>query len=181
MEQLIPDNQPISPTKSGRSNIWIFWVILLSILLIFFITPIPYYQTEELICKPEQTNCSKPGWHTNSSILQSILASRSAQSEPIMVVKSSPTLAPDPIAGWKTYLDPYNQYSFRYPQTYSLDTTARPYLNRNITWSFENNSFSSCKGDCPFIDSSVKTTLGGRQAMKITGYLGSVGGNVPQS
>ncbi|MEK7499008.1 MAG: hypothetical protein AAB649_00185 [Patescibacteria group bacterium] len=100
---------------------------------------------------------------------------------PAPVVTTSPSPTPDPTANWNIYVDPYRQYSFKYPKTYSLDETARPYLNRNITWSYENISFSDCRGDCPFIKSSEKTSLGGKAATKISGYIGSVGGNIPQS
>ena len=37
-----------------------------------------------------------------------------------------------------------------------------------------------CRGDCPMIESNQPVTIAGRQARLVRGYLGSVGGNVPQ-
>lgn len=131
----ISDNQPIPPAKPGRSNIWILGTIFLGILTIFLVTPIPYYQTEEIICKPGQTNCPKPGWHTNPSILQSILASRSTRSGLVSVIQPTPSPLPDPTANWKTYINSKYNYSVKYPNNWTAKSTepGPPDLQLNST------------------------------------------------
>jgi len=86
----------------------------------------------------------------------------------------------DPTATWKTFTDPDGVFSFKYPETYSIDNThISPYLNRNITWRYNNVSVLDCRGDCPVIDTKKQTTLGGKAATIITGYVGAVGGEIP--
>jgi hypothetical protein len=92
-----------------------------------------------------------------------------------------PTPTPDPTANWKTYTDPNGHFTFKYPTSYSLETETMPYLHRNITWRFNNISALACRGDCPIINTKEQVTLGEKSATKLTGYIGSVGGNIPQT
>lgn len=107
--------------------------------------------------------------------LKNLVASYQTVSSP------APTATNNPVANWSTYTDPNGQFTFKYPSTYTLTTDIVPYLNRNITWRFNNTSLTSCKGDCPVISSKETTTLGGMPATKISGYIGAIGGNIPQN
>ncbi len=101
---------------------------------------------------------------------------------PTPISYSSPSASPTQnlTINWKTYSG--DIYNFKYPENYNLDTNSyvTPYLNGNITWRYNSTSFLSCQGDCPFVESQENTTLGGKPAVKISGYIGSVGGNIPQ-
>ncbi len=85
------------------------------------------------------------------------------------------------ISTWKDYKDDVGNFEFKYPVSYTLDNSRIiPILNRNITWRFNNMSVTECRGDCPVSEKVTHTTISGIQATKIEGYIGEVGGNIPQ-
>jgi hypothetical protein len=100
---------------------------------------------------------------------------------------SSPTTSPvaeaDPTENWKTYKDSQIGFQFKYPSTYTLGKLGEdtPLLNHNIYWDVSRYSYKECRGDCPIVDSTKEITIGDKQATKIYGWVGSVGGNIPQS
>lgn len=57
-----------------------FFVLFLGLILgIIFFSPLPYYQSEQVICKMGQT-CPIPGWHTRKSLFQEIISMLSSSS-----------------------------------------------------------------------------------------------------
>ena len=85
-------------------------------------------------------------------------------------------------SGWKTYTDSVGVFQFKYPQDYLLDLNyVSPYLNRKISWRFENQSYADCRGDCPVVDSIENVTISGQNSTKIKGWTGEIGGNPAQS
>lgn len=99
---------------------------------------------------------------------------------PYVSPTSVQTITIDETENWKTYTDPGDQFSFNYPPNYTLENDGNIYLNRNITWRFSNISSLDCRGDCPIIESKENSVLGGKFANKLSGYIGSIGGNIPQ-
>lgn len=116
---VIQEGQLSSPpallSQNEKSPTKIFILIIVGIFCLLFFLPVPYYQTEELICRPGQT-CPIPGWHLNPSIFQSTIASRSTTSYSAKL-QPTPSLTPisDPTLNWKTYTNTRYQYSVRYP------------------------------------------------------------------
>jgi hypothetical protein len=102
---------------------------------------------------------------------------------PAAVVTPSPT--PDPTANWKTYLAPDGSFSFKYPANYSLGYYAGPatpvLLNNRFDWQISKIPTSLCRGDCALVDSTESAKVGGYQMTKFSGWVGSIGGETPQS
>jgi len=96
--------------------------------------------------------------------------------------QKNPTPTSDPTVNWKTYSDPDGGFSIRYPANWTLgDLGGKPLLNRRINWWFQETSYRSCKGDCPIVTSSKEVLVSDQRAIKIKGWVGEIGGNVPQS
>jgi hypothetical protein len=90
---------------------------------------------------------------------------------------------PDVTANWKTYEDTKNKFSIRYPESYSLESgsaTQTVYINKNIELSISTVSTSDCRGDCPVVESAKDVQIDNISAKKMEGYLGEIGGNIPQ-
>src|SRR3989344_838754 len=107
-----PSSLPVSSTSlSSHTKTITFVAILIGILLLLFITPTPYYQSEEVSCKPGQTNCPRIGWHWNKSLYQSFLGYIQYSSRSQISQVDTPTPTPSPTetpaegdtANWKTY------------------------------------------------------------------------------
>lgn len=97
-----------------------------------------------------------------------------------------PTVTPttNPMVGWKTFVSPDSNFSLKYPSEYELKTLVNLgyVINRNITLPSYPVSITACRGDCPVISSSEEVTLQiGVKAIKVKGYIGSIGGNIPES
>jgi hypothetical protein len=98
----------------------------------------------------------------------------------------TPTPTPTPfviIKEWKTYHNPVYGFSINYPSNYQLTTNEENTfisIGENIYIRITDFDPFECRGDCPIVDSTQSTTLSGLEATKITGYIGSVGGYVPQ-
>jgi hypothetical protein len=84
---------------------------------------------------------------------------------------------------WKTYSNPEYGFSIDYPS--ELEVTSRQdnkslYIGEKINvWVSDINPLD-CRGDCPLVENTESTTLAGLQATKVTGYIGAIGGNIPQ-
>lgn len=98
---------------------------------------------------------------------------------------SSPTPLPYSTANWKTYSDPNKVYEFKYPSNYSLGHYAGDnspiLLNNRIDWGITQHPAGECKGDCPVIINKRDTSINGYQVTVYNGWVGSVGGETPQS
>ncbi|MDP4011036.1 MAG: hypothetical protein Q8P72_02290 [Candidatus Roizmanbacteria bacterium] len=101
---------------------------------------------------------------------------------PIPSQTISPTTKSDELEGWKTYVGA--GFTFKHPSTYSTQNLAdgRVLINNDIILSSKNSSYKDCKGDCPAYE-KIETVLlsDGVQIIKIAGYQGGIGGNIPQS
>lgn len=92
----------------------------------------------------------------------------------------APTTSTD---GWKTYSNSEYGFSINYPSQFEIvpaENTPTLYIGEQIhVWISDVNPLD-CAGDCPFVENIEATTISGIKAMKITGYIGAVGGGVPQ-
>lgn len=106
-------------------------------------------------------------------------------SSPVPSVQPSPSLPViDETSGWKKYDSLDGNFSIKYPYQYELKTVINlgPVINHNITLVNFPVSFKECRVDCPIINSSEEIVLAeGISATKIKGYVGSIGGNIPES
>lgn len=105
----------------------------------------------------------------------------------------TPTPSPTPIAtvdptiNWKTYTDEVHKISFRYPNEYEInhyainDANSPMLLNNRIDWILSEKPLEKCSGDCPIITKNEQVNIGGMNATKIEGQIGSIGGGIPQS
>jgi len=115
----VPPQPTISPTPPvpplSRTKTITFVTILIGILLLLFIAPIPYYQSEEVSCKLGQTNCPRIGWLWNKPLYQSFMSyiQYSSRSQNSRVDTPTPTATADPTANWKTYVR--KDFSLKYP------------------------------------------------------------------
>jgi hypothetical protein len=111
--------------------------------------------------------------------LKDLLATYQATPSPI------PTATADPTASWKTYVDTKYGFELKYPPTYSLGNYAGPstpvLLNSKIEWQITDVSTALCKGDCAVVNSKEDVSVGDYQATKFSGWVGSIGGEIPQS
>jgi hypothetical protein len=88
-----------------------------------------------------------------------------------------------PAEGWKTYSNPDYGYSISYPA--SLEITAAEndtslFIGEQIHVLVSSADPLECRGDCPVVEGTEPAAIAGLAATKVTGYIGSIGGNVPQ-
>ncbi|HET6845961.1 MAG TPA: hypothetical protein VFH29_03955 [Anaerolineales bacterium] len=87
---------------------------------------------------------------------------------------------------WLTYTDVDHGFSFRYPAVLSLDFGGKADAQRVLFVGEKIQVVAGprdplvCHGECPLIESTEPVTLSGRNAQLARGYIGSVGGNIPQ-
>jgi hypothetical protein len=85
-------------------------------------------------------------------------------------------------AVWLNYSNPTYGYSFEYPNTLSLDAENDEYVRLGekievVMWDLDPGA---PLGDGPAIERLTEVQLAGRPARLFEGYIGSVGGYVPQ-
>jgi len=127
-------SSPITPTPptppSPHTKPTTYVVILIGILLLLFVAPTPYYQSEEVSCKPGQTNCPRIGWHWNKSLYQSLIGYIRYSSRSQVSQVDTPTPTPLPAetpaewdtVSWKTYTSGMS-FAFLYPPTWFVTET----------------------------------------------------------
>lgn len=84
---------------------------------------------------------------------------------------------------WKTYSSPEYGFSIRYPAALEIvpgENNASVNIGEQIQVRVSAADPLECRGDCPFVESSEAVTVAGLAATKVSGYIGSIGGNVPQ-
>jgi hypothetical protein len=95
-----------------------------------------------------------------------------------------PTLVP-----WTPFEDPQGRFSFVYPPTMTLTAGRSSNAWRlgdriEVTLQGPGASFSACfdqaLGDCPIVQDDRTVTINGSEARRVKGYIGAVGGMVPQ-
>jgi len=85
------------------------YLVAFIILLVLFISPLPYYQSEEVICKPGQTNCPQIGWHFNPSIGKNLFDYFTHSSRTTVISLNS-----------KTYTNTKYGYSLSFPKSWNI-------------------------------------------------------------
>jgi hypothetical protein len=87
---------------------------------------------------------------------------------------------------WETYTDEAHGFSFRYPAEFSpefgpqVDGYGIVFFGDKIQVRTSSTDPLVCQGECPMIESTEPVTIAGRQARLVRGYIGSIGGNMPQ-
>ena len=87
------------------------------------------------------------------------------------------------MANWKTYTNSEFKYSLKYPPDskliqFDLDFVE---IGDQITIIVSDTNPENCRGDCPFIELAYDTKIGEKNARKLTGSIGGIGGAIPQS
>lgn len=87
------------------------------------------------------------------------------------------------ISDLREYEDARNGMSFRFPAVYEITDlgSGTMALNDRIIWRKSNTSLLEARGDGPVIEDTRELELPAGTAIRISGYLGAVGGNVPQT
>ena len=104
-----------------------------------------------------------------------------AQPTPIPSVTQTPPFARNTLV---TYTNATHGYAIEYPNTVTFEGDG----NSDVVWIDDQISISvstvnpeEAQGDGPFIATAVPMSFGNFPARRLNGYIGSVGGNVPQS
>lgn len=88
-----------------------------------------------------------------------------------------------PLDNWSTYSNSEYGFSIRYPANLEItpsNNSASIYIGKKINARVGDFNPLDCPGDCPFVENTEPVTIAGLDATRITGYIGSVGGNNPQ-
>lgn len=116
--------------------------------------------------------------------LKSNLSGYWSQPTPPLMTEPTPTQTPDPTANWKTFISPDSNFSLKYPPEHEIKTVLNLgyVINHTIALPSYPVSISDCKADCDFVGSKQDVIVGnGIKALKVKGYVGAVGGNIPES
>jgi len=102
----------------------------------------------------------------------------SSASVPEVAILPTPTQAPS----WNLYTNPKYGYSVAYPVIYNVMTVSDEYveIGDKIVIMVSNVDPTSPRGDGPVIESITDIQLSAYPAKLLTGYIGSVGGHIPQ-
>jgi hypothetical protein len=108
-----------------------------------------------------------------------------------------PSLTPtqivqDETADWKIYSNKNFNYSIKYPNNLEIEEMGLDNVfigNKPVRWiwvdkqiqiTVSNNNPEDCRGDCPVISKKEDTNVNNIASKRLYGYIGAVGGNVPQ-
>jgi hypothetical protein len=89
-------------------------------------------------------------------------------------------------SSWETYTDEEHGFSIKYPRALQLmpGTPVDGYRLVSVGDKIEIRTNSRdplvCQGECPRIQNNEPVSLGAREARQVRGYIGSIGGNIPQ-
>jgi hypothetical protein len=102
---------------------------------------------------------------------------------PTPEAQSTSTITVSPSEEWKTYTNPEYGFSINYPAYLEINpgvTNDSLYIGEKIqVWISDINPLE-CRGDCPLVENTELVTVAGLDATKVTGYIGAIGGNIPQ-
>ncbi len=90
------------------------------------------------------------------------------------------------VSTWATYTDEAHGFSLRHPAALALefgpqvDGYGIVFIGDKIQVRTSSVDPLVCQGECPIMESTEPVTLAGRDAYLVHGYIGSIGGNVPQ-
>ena len=100
---------------------------------------------------------------------------------------SMPTVEPTyhSPAAWITYTNTYHHFSIDLPPEYLVprEDSSSPsgYLGERILYLIGLQDPLTCRGDCPVVTrTDTNLSIGRQEAIRIEGYIGSIGGNIPQ-
>jgi hypothetical protein len=99
-----------------------------------------------------------------------------------------PPTQPEPTAttapAWPTYTNETHGFSISHPPEFTTppadSTETFGAIGDQILFFVNAADPEECRGDCPVIETTSTETVAGLTAAKYTGYIGAVGGNVPQ-
>ena len=100
--------------------------------------------------------------------------------QPTPIPTSSST--PDETADWKTYTNSRYSFSIKHPDSFTQPMVDNDYglIGEKIYFAVSKLNPLDCKGDCPLIENDEEVTIAGTKATKMAGYIGEVGGSIPQ-
>ena len=109
---------------------------------------------------------------------------RLAQSTALYPTSSSrtTTVSPRP-PSWISYSNPKYGYSLSYPNVYAVKVISDEYveIGEKMVMEVWDKDPTTALGDGPVIESTTDVQLpAGYSAKLLTGYIGSIGGNIPQ-
>ena len=87
---------------------------------------------------------------------------------------------------WATYSDAEHGFSIKYPAALPLEAGEPSngyrvvFVGDQIRIQTSSRDPLVCQGECPLIENTEVVTIAGREARRVRGYIGSIGGNVPQ-
>ena len=90
------------------------------------------------------------------------------------------------VSTWEVYTDEEHGFSVRHPAELTLEIGPSSGGNRIVfvgdKIQVRTTTFDPlvCQGECPMIESNEAITIAGRPARIVRGYIGSIGGNIPQ-
>ena len=94
---------------------------------------------------------------------------------------NTPTFSAE-ISSWNVYVNPKYGYSIEYPEFYNVVTVSEEYIEigDKVVISVWDLDPTAAHGDDPIIESIEDVQLSGHSAKLLTGYIGSIGGYIPQ-
>ncbi len=115
------------------------------------------------------------------------LSSQSPMFPPPLLNTDAPATAPQRVRpeGWVTYTNEKYQFSIDYPPEFRVSSENDPnssgHIGERIQYLISKQDPLACRGDCPVVQhTDTGLIVGGNEATRVEGYIGSIGGNVPQ-
>jgi hypothetical protein len=90
------------------------------------------------------------------------------------------------VSTWEIYSDNAHGFSLRYPAALILDFGPQVdgyrtvYIGDKIQLRTSATDPLVCRGECPMLESTEPVSIAGREGRLVRGYIGSIGGNIPQ-
>jgi hypothetical protein len=84
---------------------------------------------------------------------------------------------------WAQYSNTEYKFSIQHPANLEvIPQSFGPYFNIGEQIQIMVNDYNplECRGDCPIIENTESVNVAGQEATKILGYIGSIGGYIPQ-
>jgi hypothetical protein len=87
---------------------------------------------------------------------------------------------------WETYADEDHGFRIRYPNALqlelgvSVDGHRVVFVGEQVRIQTSPRDPLICRGECPMIENTEWLTVAGRDVRRVRGYIGSIGGNIPQ-
>lgn len=117
-----------------------------------------------------------------SSAIMPVSAPTQAPVTPTITSLQDTSVPTTPIPSMNTYNNPKYGYSVEYPDLYKVVSASDEYVEFGDKIGIEVMTVdpTSPRGDGPFIENTMDVQLPNYPAKLLTGYIGSVGGNIPQ-